>query len=241
MIKALNEFYLRQQFLIQPISILLNPFFFIRLALLRGIKKHALKLSGHLMDFGCGRKPYRSLFQVSSYTGVDIEVSGHDHHKEEIDVYYDGKSLPFPDQNFDSIFSSETFEHVFNLEEMVPELFRVLKPGGQMLITVPFVWDEHEVPYDYGRYSSFGIRHLLIKNGFEVMTVDKTGHFFLVLGQLWVLYLFNLIRTPNKYLNLLLNLIFIAPFNLLVWLLALISPRQKGLYFNNVVLARRPA
>ncbi len=240
MIKALNNFYLRQQFLIHPLSIFLNPFFFIRLALLKAIQRQSKKLKGDLMDFGCGRKPYRSLFHLNTYLGVDVEVSGHDHRKEEIDVYYDGKSLPFPDEKFDSLFSSETFEHIFNLEQMVPELYRVLKPGGQFLLTVPFVWDEHEVPFDYGRYSSFGIRHLLEKNGFEIVSLEKTGHFFLVIGQLWILYLFNLIRTPNKYLNLILCLLFISPFNLLVGLLSLISPRHKGLYFNNVVLARKP-
>jgi SAM-dependent methyltransferase len=238
-VKALHTFYLQQQFLIHPLSILLNPFFFIRLSLLKAIKRHSFKLKGNLLDFGCGRKPYQTLFNVESYIGVDVEVSGHNHAKEAIDVYYDGRKLPFEDHAFDSIFSSETFEHVFNLEEMIPELYRVLKPGGQMLITVPFVWDEHEIPFDYGRYSSFGIRYLLEKNGFQVESLDKTGHFFLVLGQLWILYLYNLVHTRFKYLNLLIQILLLAPFNVLVGLLSLIAPKHKGLYFNNVVLASK--
>lgn len=237
--KALHAFYLKQQFLIHPLSIVLNPFYFIRLALLRAIQRQSSKLKGQLMDFGCGRKPYQSLFKVESYIGVDVEVSGHSHAKEDIDVYYNGKTLPFADHTFDSIFSSETFEHVFNLEDIVPELYRVLKPGGYMLITVPFVWDEHEVPYDYGRYSSFGIRHLLEKNDFKVESVEKTGHFFLVLGQLWVLYLYNLTHTKSKYINLAIQIVFISPFSILIKVLSVLSPRHKGLYFNTVVLAQK--
>lgn len=51
----------------------------------------------------------------------------------------------------------------FHIQEIVKELNRVLKENGEMLITVPFVWNEHEIPYDFGRYTSFGIIDLLQK------------------------------------------------------------------------------
>ncbi|HNP98786.1 MAG TPA: class I SAM-dependent methyltransferase, partial [Bacteroidia bacterium] len=163
---ALLDLLKRQSF--QPFfwSILINPFFFIRRGLCHGIRKNQKYLTGHMLDFGCGRKPYKNLFSVDRYTGVDIEVSGHSHELSEVDVYYDGKVLPFPDNTFDSFFCSEVVEHIFNLDSILAEIKRVLKPGAKGLLTVPFAWPEHEVPYDFGRYTSFALPLILKKHGF---------------------------------------------------------------------------
>ena len=75
-----------------------NPFFFVRRNLYRHIKKNAQIMTGEMLDFGCGSKPYRNLFRnVSDYIGLDIEQSGHGHEYEKIDVYYDGTHIPFED------------------------------------------------------------------------------------------------------------------------------------------------
>jgi SAM-dependent methyltransferase len=66
-------------------------------------------------------------------------------------------------------------EHVFNPDDFLNEVNRVLKPSGKLLLTVPFVWDEHEQPYDYARYSSFGLRSLLEKHGFSIVKHEKVG------------------------------------------------------------------
>jgi ubiquinone/menaquinone biosynthesis C-methylase UbiE len=119
------------------------------------------------LDFGCGCKPYESLFSnASQYTGLDFESEGHPYANEKIDLFYDGKSIPFKNAHFDAVFSSEVFEHVFNLEEIIPELNRVMKKGGKILVTCPFVWNEHEVPIDYARYTLFALNHLFEKKRF---------------------------------------------------------------------------
>src|SRR4030095_7222138 len=130
-----------------------SPIYFIKKRLANGIRKYAPQLSGRLLDFGCGQKPYKALFShVSEYIGVDYDGEGHSHINEDIDVFYDGKTLPFPDQYFDCILTSEVFEHIFNLEVMLTELNRVMKPGARILITPPLAWPEHETPVDFGRY-----------------------------------------------------------------------------------------
>ena len=133
--------------MLEFIGFFINPFFIIRRGLYKGIRENAPFLSGKLLDFGCGKKPYKDLFNVDEYIGLDIEVSGHSHKNEVIDVYYNGKEIPFEKNHFDSIFSSEVFEHVFNIDKVLKEINRVCKPNGHLLITVPFVWDEHEIPY----------------------------------------------------------------------------------------------
>lgn len=239
MFKTFLKLYKYQQFHINLLSIIINPFYFIRKGLYKGIKQHAGKLKGKLLDFGCGSKPYQDLFTVEQYIGVDVEVSGHSHHKEEIDVYYNGKTIPFEDNYFDSVFSSEVFEHIFNLDDILSEIYRVLKKGGLALFTIPFVWDEHEIPYDFGRYSTFGIRHMMEQKGFEVLSIEKSTHFMEVWFQLWNLYLHNLIFTKNKYVNIVLNIFFIFPFTLSGIVIAAIMPKQRSLYHNSIVLARK--
>lgn len=165
-----------------------HPFYFIRKGLYEAIRENAHFLSGVMMDFGCGSKPYQHLFQVEKYIGVDYAGEGHSHEKEEIDVYYDGTRIPFPDDYFDSILSSEVFEHLFELEQIIDELHRVLKPKGRMLITCPFVWNEHEVPVDYARYTQFALQHLLSKHGFTILKFDKKGSFVETIFQLFNIY-----------------------------------------------------
>jgi SAM-dependent methyltransferase len=128
--------------------------------------------------------------------GVDIEVSGHQHLGEEfnkIDIFYDGKTIPVANETFDSVFCSEVFEHIFNLPEILAEINRVSKKGALVLITVPFAWEEHEIPYDFGRYTSFGIKHLLAEKGFETIELRNQdtlwklfGNFLLVIFQIWL-------------------------------------------------------
>src|SRR5215831_6745285 len=83
------------------------PAYFTRNRLLNKITMLAPELKGKLLDFGCGSKPYRSLFSVDEYIGIDIENPGHPHANEQIDVFYDGKKIPFTDNSFDAVFSSE--------------------------------------------------------------------------------------------------------------------------------------
>jgi SAM-dependent methyltransferase len=174
---AFVRYLMRQSFQPDFISIFINPFYFIRRGLFKGIVKNRDYLYGVMLDFGCGRKPYQNLIQVDKYVGVDIEVSGHSHKNSMVDVFYDGRSIPFEANSFDSFLCSEVFEHLFNLSEILNELRRILKHGGKGVITVPFVWPEHEVPYDFGRYSSFGMESILQSHGFRIISMEKSGHF----------------------------------------------------------------
>jgi len=220
------------------LSIFINPFFFIRYALYKNIRRYTPQLKGKLLDFGCGRKPYENLFSVTEYVGVDVVETGHDHKNSKVDVYYDGKRLPFNDSAFDSLFCSEVLEHIFNPDEILPELNRVLKPGAKVLITVPFSWNEHEMPYDYARYSSEGIKHLLEKNGFNIIELTKSGSFARVNFQLWALYFFELFRKWGRA-GYLLSLLFIVPINITGTILLVLFPRNESMYFTNIVLAEK--
>jgi SAM-dependent methyltransferase len=241
--QRLYQYLKKQSFQPGLAGVFLNPFFFIRRALFVHIRALSVRQEGKLLDFGCGRKPYRNLFtNVTAYIGVDIEQeTGHDHTNSQVDVFYDGKTIPFDNDTFDSAFCSEVLEHVFNVDEILPELNRVLKKDAQILITVPFCWNEHEVPYDFGRYTSFGIKHLLEKHGFTVIENRKSGRFSQVIYQLSSLYIYEVLKKviPHKGLHYLLSLLFIVPINITGSIVCFILPRNRSLYFNNVVLAKK--
>ena len=197
------------------------------------------------MDFGCGSKPYQALFTVEKYIGVDYNGEGHTHENEAIDVFYDGKKIPFPDAYFDSVFTSEVFEHLFNLEEILPELHRVLKPKGKMLITCPFVWNEHEVPNDYARYTRFALEQLLEKHGFNILVTDKSGTFITTIFQMMVVYFSQHLFPRSSWImktgvsRFIIKFLFILMPNLTGYLLNAMLPERKDLYQNNILLVEK--
>ncbi len=234
----LNKYFFHQSFQPSLLGIFINPFYFIRRLLFIHIKKKSTQLSGKLLDFGCGRKPYQNLFDVSEYIGVDIKGSGHDHKLSKVDVFYDGITLPFESEQFNAVFSSEVIEHLSNPEQIIPELCRVMKPGGRLLLTAPFCWNEHEMPFDFNRYTSVGIQQLLQKHGFKILSQEKSGNFARVCFQLAALYVFELTKKWGK-LGFVVAMLFIIPVNIIGVLLIPLLPVNQSLYFNHIILAEK--
>ncbi len=234
----LLRYYRLQQFQPDSFGLFLNPFYLIRRALFKEIFLLGSRLNGKMLDFGCGSKPYRNLFQVSEYIGVDMENEGHSHEQESVDVFYDGQTLPFSDNSFDSCLCSEVLEHTFDPDKALSEIHRVLKPGALFLVTVPFVWNEHEVPNDAFRYTQYGMKHLLNQQGFEVIEMRQTGNFISVLYQMRALYMYRRIVQKIPIINLFLIPFFVSPFLISGRLMSRILPRDRSLYFNVVALAR---
>lgn len=205
-----------------------------------GIKKHRDYITGDVLDFWCGKKPYQSLFNYHTYTWVDVEVSGHDNSLHKIDVYRDGKRLPFEDNSFDSIIAIEVFEHIFNLDEVLYELHRVLKPWGHLLSTTPFFIHEHEQPYDFARYSSFWLKHLYTIHDFTVIHADQYGNYGEVILQLIIRYWWKVLTTRNTILTVLIRIVFGIPI-ILIWnLLSFLTlPVKQWWYLNNVFLVKK--
>ena len=239
MLNRIKSHLRKQEFYPGFLGLFVNPFFIARRGLAKHVKEMAPHLSGRILDVGCGSKPYKELFTFSEYIGVDIENPGHYHTQEDVDVFYDGKTLPFQAAAFDSVITNQVFEHVFNPANFLAEINRVLKPKGNLLLTVPFVWDEHEQPYDYARYSSFGIRHVLESNGFEIIYLKKSVNDFRVIFQLWILFIYKKVITKNQWLNRFIILFLISPVTIAGLLISKILPGNSDLYLDNIVLAKK--
>jgi SAM-dependent methyltransferase len=236
--RKLIAVYQQEAFFPTLIGLFINPFYFARKGLAKHVTDLAVNIKGKTLDIGCGTKPYAHLYRSNEYVGLEIDTPQNRVNKH-ADYFYDGNNFPFDEASFDSIVANEVFEHVFNPDEFLNEALRVLKPGGMVLLTMPFVWDEHEQPYDFARYSSFGIKSLLERHGFEVVEQRKSMDDIRVIFQLLNTYIYKKTVTKSAWLNMSITLVMMAPFNVLGELLALITPRNSDLYLDNIVLARK--
>jgi SAM-dependent methyltransferase len=229
----------KQGFSPRFVGMFINPFYFARKGLYEAIKSYAHNIQGKILDVGCGNKPYKHLFNVSSYIGLDYDKDGTNKNPD-ADFIYDGTIFPFENEVYDSLICNEVLEHVFNPDQFISEINRVLKLGGTLLITVPFVWDEHDQPYDYARYSSFGLKHILEKHGFEIMMHKKSMNDIRVIFQLINTYIHKIfLKNNNHYIEIILTMLLCSPFNILGSFLGWILPKNNDLYLDNIVLAKK--
>lgn len=238
MIKKLKSIYLEQQFFPNWLGVIVNPFYFARIGLSKAMIELSKNLYGRLLDVGCGSKPYQALFNVDAYVGLDVDTAAA-RNLNRADDYYDGKVFPYPDQSFDCVLCNQVLEHVFNPDQFLQEINRILKPKGLLLLTVPFVWDEHEQPYDYARYSSFGLFALLQKSGLTIKQHKKLGSDATLLFQLANAYFYKITQFWPKVARLGFTFTVMAFINLLGVIAGKFLPENPDLFLDHVVLAEK--
>lgn len=238
MIARMIRFYREQQFNPGPLAPLCNPFFLARKALWREIRSHSVALTGPLLDVGCGTQPYRALFGADPYIGLDLDTP-QTRSRGVADAYYDGRTFPFADGHFRSVLCNQVLEHVFEPDRFVAEIRRVLSVGGKLLLTVPFVWDEHEQPFDFARYSSFGLKALLERNGFRILDQRKLLADSSIIFQLVNAYLYKILALRSRAGRLAATALLMAPVSYLGWFLGWALPRNPDLFLDQLVLAEK--
>lgn len=124
-----------------------------------------------VLDAGAGHGPYRNYFAHARYEAADFEqVPGKDY----LGNHYvcDLSSIPVEDERYDLVFLSQVLEHLPHPELVLVELRRVLKAGGRLWASAPLFYEEHERPYDFFRYTQFGLRRLFEESGFKDLQID---------------------------------------------------------------------
>jgi SAM-dependent methyltransferase len=237
-LKSLKTRILKEQFDPSFFGIFVNPFYFVRKAIYTNVKINSSEIKGVILDIGCGSKPYEKLFVTDKYIGIDVKVSGHDHSGSQVDIYYDGLTIPFENESFDSIVCFEVIEHVFNPDILLSEAFRVLKPGGKAMFTAPFVWDEHEQPYDFARYSSFGLKYIFEKNGFTVVKNIKYLCDLRLFSVLTNAYFYKVLKKFNNRLSNMMILM-ISSINNIFGHIIYLFPKNPDLYYGNMFILKK--
>ncbi|WP_312311645.1 class I SAM-dependent methyltransferase [Empedobacter brevis] len=237
--ERINKFIQKEKFHPSFIGFFINHNFLIRKSLRKSLKSNAGLLEGVLLDFGCGTKPYKFFFVAcKEYIGVDYKIEGREEKQKDVDVFYDGKNIPFDNNKFDSILCTEVLEHVFNIDELLMEFNRVLKLNGKLIVTTPFMWEEHEMPYDFARYTTPALKYLYEKNGFKIIHNYQTGNAIEVLQQFKINYIKNILPEKTIFKHIIL-LPFTVYYNLKGVIMSWILPKDKKTYFNNVFLLEK--
>lgn len=127
--------------------------------------------SRRILDVGCGNSPYKPWLQTEEYIGIDVAESGRT--DKQPSVWFDGINIPFDDEYFDFILCTEVLEHALEPESLMSEMMRVLTPSGYIFITVPSMWGLHEMPYDFRRYTTEGIKKLVTEYNLNIIFLEK--------------------------------------------------------------------
>jgi SAM-dependent methyltransferase len=148
---------------------------------------------GALLDLGCGTVPLHGLYAplVAGSTCVDWAASPHA--TNHIDIVADlSQPLPLADGAFDTVILSDVLEHVPEPRALLAEIARVLRPGGHLLLNVPFLYGLHELPHDYYRYTRFALARLVGGAGLELLQLRAIGGSLHVLADLLAKHLVHL-------------------------------------------------
>lgn len=121
-----------------------------------------------VLDFGCAEQPYRTFLPAAaSYVGADLPGNP----QAQATIKEDGR-LDLPDAGFDAVLSTQVLEHVADPALYLCEAWRVLKPGGRLLLSTHGMMIYHPDPVDYWRWTSAGLCKILQDAGFTIESFE---------------------------------------------------------------------
>lgn len=163
----------------------------------RHIAAQLPNMTGVVVDLGCGTRPFETdiLAHAETYIGLDWSNTLHGLHA---DIISDlNAPLPIASDSVDHVTMFEVLEHLPEPGSILTEACRILRPAGRITLTVPFQHKVHEAPWDYYRFTRYGLAYQLEKAGFRDVQVTSTTGFW----SMWLVklnyQLASLVRGPR--------------------------------------------
>jgi SAM-dependent methyltransferase len=165
--------------------------------LIKCVKAESRNMVGNLLDVGCGKKPYAPLLSnASRYIGLDVPTTMHS--LTQVDIIGTALALPIRDECFDSLLCTEVLEHTPDPLGALLEMWRVANPGGILLLTIPLSEQLHEEPYDYYRFTKYGLDYLLNESGWKSLRIYERGGAWLEFGYRFSSFLYSTVGTIHN-------------------------------------------
>jgi ubiquinone/menaquinone biosynthesis C-methylase UbiE len=154
-----------------------SSYYIIRALLLELVDMMERNSKGIALDCGCGKVPYYAVYSKKIDNLFCIDWPNSSHQNAHVDYFLDlsTDSLPFSDNFFDTIYLNDVLEHIFNPFHLLSELKRVLTDKGCIIISVPFMYQIHEQPYDYFRYTQFFFQKWASQNSMQILEIKEYG------------------------------------------------------------------
>jgi len=142
-----------------------------------------LPAGAKILDAGAGESRYAACFSPGFYIGLDSTVGERRWDYSRLNLIGDLHRVPLKDDIFDAVLCIVTLEHVHSPLEVLRELHRTARPGASLWMVTPFLWEEHQKPHDYYRYTSDGLTYLLSQSRWEVKEIRPAGGYFQVMAR----------------------------------------------------------
>ncbi|OGG58869.1 hypothetical protein A2765_00620 [Candidatus Kaiserbacteria bacterium RIFCSPHIGHO2_01_FULL_56_24] len=168
-----------------------------RVNLTHKVKEYAHFITGRTLDVGAGENQ-RYSFPSSKYVRMNTDMNQDVPGGAKTDVVGRAEDIPVPDASFNSIICTQTLVDVFDLQKAFGEFTRVLKPGGMLLVTTPFMLDRQDSEYQYWHMTDHALRRLSVENGFEVVALEGCGGFWSGMVQLISRYLLRRFKLKKR-------------------------------------------
>lgn len=187
-------------------------------------------LAGTVVDIGCAdRWIAKFLPATGHYVGIDSLATGATLYRARPELFADAARLPIADDSVDCVVLLEVLEHLEAPRDALVEIARVLKPGGRLLLSMPFLYPIHDAPHDYQRFTRYGLARELGAVGFEAREIEPTRHALATAGLLTALGLSGaavaaLDRRQIATLLVPLLLVAVPVVNAVAWLAARVLP-----------------
>ncbi len=167
-----------------------------RVLLKRQIKKYSSFVSGVVLDAGSGGfDRYSELFKFEKYIRLDVDESSNP------DIVASAEKIPLEDKSVDTIVSMQVLGDVKNLNKAIFEFFRVLKPGGVVLLTESLMSSMHDEPFDFWRFTNFSLESLFESAGFKIEKIEERGGFWTSCAQNSIRYLIDRFDLYDSFLG----------------------------------------
>jgi SAM-dependent methyltransferase len=138
----------------------------------------SLKDGQVVLDAGAGEARHRKYFRRGRYVALDSASGDSAWDYSRIDIRGDLENIPLRSDSVDRILCMVVLEHTRNPHQVLLEFARVLKPEGMLVMVVPFLWEEHQAPHDYFRFTQYGVRLLFESSPFHLTLMAPVGGFF---------------------------------------------------------------